>query len=88
MLSEMSHQQFDEWCAKDMIEPIGSNEPICRILTKIGRIMAAFMGQEMKDADFMPWLKKQFKPPKEKQLTPRQSAVALRSHLQMLVGAK
>ena len=46
------------------------------------------MGQEMKDTDFMPWLKKQIKPQKEKQLTPRQSAVALRSHLQMLVGAK
>lgn len=88
MLSEMSHQQFDEWCAKDMIEPIGTSEPVCRILTKIGRTIAAFMGQETKDKDFMPWIANRTKRKAEKQLTPRQSAVALRSHLQMLVGAK
>lgn len=88
MLSEMTHKQFDEWCAKDMIEPIGTSEPICRILTKIGRIIAAFMGQEMKDKDFMPWIAKRAKSKADLQLTPRQSAVAIRSHLQMLVGAK
>lgn len=89
MLSEMTHQQFDEWCAKDIIEPIGTSEPICRILTKIGRMIAAFMGQEMKDKDFMPWISKRAKR-KEHQasLSPRQSAAAISSHLQMLVGAK
>lgn len=88
MLSEMTHQQFDEWCAKDMIEPIGTSEPMCLILTKIGRIISAFMGQELKDKDFMPWIAKRTSPKAEKTLSPRQSAVAIRSHLQILVGAK
>ena len=88
MLSEMTHQQFDEWCAKDMVEPIGTTEPICRILTKIGRMIAAFMGQEMKDKDFMPWITKQSKRKEQRALTPRQSAVAINTHLQMLAGVK
>lgn len=87
MLSEMSHEQFNEWCAKDMIEPIGSNPVVCQVLTKIGKIIAAFMGQEMEDSHFMPWAKKQ-KKNESRQLTPRQSAVALTNHLHMLAGAK
>ena len=86
MLSKMTHQQFDEWCAKDMIEPIGTSQETCRILTKIGRMIAAFMGQEMKEKDFMPWLSKQSKRRKPKALTPNQSVFAIRTHLQMLVG--
>jgi hypothetical protein len=86
MLSKMSHQQFDEWCAKDMIEPIGTSEPLCRILTKIGRMIAAFMGQEMKDKDFMPWIAKHKRRAKPKALSPKQSAIAISSHLRMLAG--
>ncbi len=86
MLSKMSHQQFDEWCAKDMIEPIGTSEPLCRILTKIGRMIAAFMGQEMKDRDFMPWIAKHKRRSKPKALSPKQSAIAISSHLRMLAG--
>jgi len=82
----MTHQQFDEWCAKDMIEPIGTSEPSCRILTKIGRMIAAFMGQEMKDKDFMPWIAKHKKRSKPKSLSPKQSAIAISSHLRMLAG--
>ncbi len=82
----MSHQQFDEWCAKDMIEPIGTSEPVCRILTKIGRMIAAFMGQEMKDRDFMPWIAKHKKRSKLKALSPKQSAIAIASHLRILAG--
>ena len=82
----MSHRQFDEWCAKDMIEPIGTSEPVCRILTKIGRMIAAFMGQEMKDRDFMPWIAKHKKRARRKALSPKQSAIAIASHLRMLAG--
>lgn len=87
MLSGMTHEQFDEWCAKDMVEPIGTSEPVCRILTKIGRMIAAFMGQEAKDNDFMPWISKRAKR-KQQQLSPKQSAVAINTHLRMLAGAK
>lgn len=41
----MTHTQFDEWCAKDLIEPIGSrgtNE----ILTRLAMMIAGFLGQE------------------------------------------
>lgn len=86
MLSKMSHQQLDEWCAKDMIEPIGTDAELCRILTKIGRMIAAFMGQEMKDRDFMPWIAKHKKRTKPKALSPKQSAIAIASHLRMLAG--
>jgi hypothetical protein len=85
MLSEMSHEQFDEWCAKDMIEPIGSMQPVCEILAKIGKMIAAFMGHEMKDEHFMPWIAKKTKRAAS-QLTPRQSAVALTNHLRVLAG--
>lgn len=86
MLSQMSHEQFDEWCAKDLIEPIGTNDSTCRILTKIGRIIAAFMGQEMKDKDFMPWIAKHKKRSNTQALSPKQSAVAISTHLRMLAG--
>ena len=88
MLSTMTHAQFDEWCAKDMIEPIGTSEPICRILTKIGRMIAAFMGQEIKEKDFMPWIAKRAKRKEQQQLSPKQSAVAINTHLRMLAGAR
>lgn len=83
MLAAMTHDQFDEWCAKDIIEPIGSMQPVCEILAKIGGLIAAFVGHELKEEHFMPWIK----PPKiEKKLTPRQSAAALQSHLRMLAS--
>jgi hypothetical protein len=86
MLSEMTHQQFEEWCAKDLIEPIGSMPVVCQVLTRIGKIIAAFMGHEMEDSHFMPWAKKQAKSA-SRQLSPRQSAVALTNHLRVLAGA-
>lgn len=45
MLDRMTHEQFDEWCAKDLIEPIGTrgtNE----ILTRLAMMVAGFLGQE------------------------------------------
>ena len=88
MLSGMSHETFNMWCAKDIIEPIGSMQPVCDILAKIGKIIAAFAGHEMDLADFMPWAKKAKKARAQITLTPRQSAVAIQSHLTMLAGGK
>lgn len=45
MLAGMSHAQFDEWIAKDIVEPIGS-DGTNSILAKIGVLIAAFMGQK------------------------------------------
>lgn len=88
MLSQMSHETFDMWCAKDIIEPIGSMQPVCDILAKIGKIIAAFAGHEMDLADFMPWAKRAKGKQAQKALTPRQSSVAIQSHLAMLAGGR
>lgn len=45
MLSRMTHEQFAEWCAKDIIEPIGQSGTH-DILAKIGVLIAAFMGNK------------------------------------------
>lgn len=45
MLDRMTHAQFDEWCAKDVIEPIGSRGTN-DILTKLAMMIAGFLGQE------------------------------------------
>lgn len=41
----MTHRQFAEWCAKDIIEPIGQSGTQ-DILAKIGVLIAAFMGNK------------------------------------------
>ena len=45
MLERMSHEQFAEWCAKDIIEPIGQSGTH-DILAKIGMLIARYMGNE------------------------------------------
>lgn len=85
MLSAMTHEQFNEWCAKDQIEPIGSMHPICSVLAKIGGLVAAFMGHELKEKHFMPWIRNT-KQASDKPLTPKQSASALKTHLKILAG--
>jgi hypothetical protein len=55
MLSTMSHAQFDEWCAFDLIEPIGergTND----ILTRLAVMIAAKLGEkEVKPSAFAWW---------------------------------
>jgi hypothetical protein len=82
----MSHEQFAEWCAKDMIEPIGSMQPVCEVLAKIGGMLAAYLGFEFKEADFMPWLKVS-KQKSQQKLSPRQAITTITTHLRMLAGA-
>ena len=57
MLDSMSPQQFDEWIAKDLIEPIGH---VNQMAGFIAYAIAAYMGgkdAEAKPVDFMPWLR-------------------------------
>jgi len=60
MLDRMSPELFDEWCAKDEVEPIGYSS---RMLGLIAFQLAAYMaGEKAKDVDgedFMPWTKYQ-----------------------------
>jgi hypothetical protein len=56
MLDRMSTKQFDEWCAKDAVEPIGL-ESVRAILAQMAMIVANFAGVKMTAADFMPWVK-------------------------------
>ena len=65
MLSGMSHEQFDEWCAKDIVEPIGTagtNE----ILMRFAMVVAISAGhKDVKMDDFATWLKTKEKPADE-----------------------
>ena len=57
MLDSMSPQQFDEWAAKDLIEPIGH---VNQMAGFIAYAIAAYMGgknSESDPIDFMPWLR-------------------------------
>lgn len=80
MLDSMTPGQFMEWCAKDIIEPIGTDIAVCEILTKLGMIIAAFVGTKTNRETFMPWTKH---PEESKQLTPKQSMAAIGHALRM-----
>ena len=56
MLERMTTCQFDEWCAKDAVEPIGE-EKTRVILGMIGMILAKFAGANLTERDFTPWVK-------------------------------
>ena len=55
MLDRMSTKQFDEWCAKDAVEPIGL-ESVRAILAQMAMIISNFAGVKMEATDFMPWV--------------------------------
>jgi len=55
MLDSMTPEQFDEWCAKDAVEPIGYAS---QTLGMIVYLLHSYMSGEQQDAEsFMPWLK-------------------------------
>lgn len=57
MLDRMTHAQFDEWCAKDLIEPIGTSGTN-EILTRLAMMIAGYLGQEdVKPSAFAWWMK-------------------------------
>lgn len=78
MLDAMSHQQFDEWCAKDRIEPIGS-EATRHILALIGVTVATAAGAKHASVEmFMPWLE---------QVTHEQTAAQMQAIMATVPGA-
>ncbi len=83
MLSKMSHEQWNEWLAKDLIEPIGSG-PVTDLLAKIGRMIAAFMGTDLQESDLLPWKK----PRKQQQqaLRGKQAAAFVNQQLRLAAG--
>ena len=55
MLDRMTPEEFDGWCAKDTIEPIGYSS---RMLGLIAFMLASYMSgsdAEIDPNDFMPW---------------------------------
>lgn len=56
MLESMTVEQFDEWAAKDMIEPVGYQS---QMLGLIGWYLYGALNTdgELKPEDFMPWLR-------------------------------
>jgi hypothetical protein len=81
MLERMSEQQFNEWCAYDLLEPIGTT-PVNEILSRIGAIISAFAGHAVDPEDFMPWSKRKV----EAKLSPKQSRAFVAQQLQIAKG--
>jgi hypothetical protein len=55
MLDNMTPGQFAEWCAKDLVEPIGHDT---QMLSLIAFMLANYMGvEDMKPEHYMPWVK-------------------------------
>jgi len=50
MLAQMTPEQFTEWCAKDLVEPIG-HAGTHEILSQIAYMLAAYLGAK----DVTPW---------------------------------
>lgn len=50
MLDQMSPEQFHEWCAKDLVEPIG-HAGTHEILSQIAYMLASYLGAK----DVTPW---------------------------------
>lgn len=81
MLNSMTSQQFDEWCAKDLIEPIGTPYGLADLIAKIGVMIAAMGGHEVTESNFAAWYPAKTQ---TQELTRKESAVVLTAHLQGL----
>ena len=57
MLDRMTPEQFNEWCAKDLVEPIGYQTQMLGLIAWIIHSYTASDGDTLENADFMPWLK-------------------------------
>lgn len=83
LLDSLTPQQWHEIQALDCVEPIGWRGAEM-ILARIGELLAAFVGSQMRASDFAPWLPTA----KAKPLTVAESREALTTHLKQLVGAR
>ena len=58
----MTHEQFNEWIAKDIIEPIG-HAGTHSILAKIGVLISSFLGsKDVTMQSFLYWAENEDKP--------------------------
>jgi len=57
MLEEMTPQEFDEWCIRDQIEPIGFTSQSIGLLTYL--VASYLSGGKSSAEDYMPWLQHQ-----------------------------
>lgn len=66
MLDGMTPKQFDEWCLKDRVEPIGE-EASRHILALIGVTIARSFGgaKDVTVENFMPWLTQRRQPQRQ-----------------------
>ena len=54
MLESLTPDQFNEWCAKDIVEPIGYQS---QALGMIVYMIHSYLSEDAQDAEvFMPWL--------------------------------
>ena len=76
MLDGMTHEQFNEWCLKDRVEPIGE-EATRHILALIGVTIARSFGgaKDVTVENFMPWLAQRKAQHSHKQMQAIMSAV-------------
>lgn len=82
-LESLQPEEWHELQAMNCVEPLGVRG-VEQILARIGELLSAFMGGNLKAADFAPWLPKA----EDRGLSVPESREALRTHLSMLVGAK
>lgn len=80
MLDDMTPKQFAEWCAKDLVEPIG-HAGTHDVLAQIATMLAAFMG--VKDVDQYTYLWWRKRPEREQAVSVDIAAAAL-----AMIGAK
>jgi hypothetical protein len=83
MLSRMTPKEWQEWRAKDLIEPIGTDVRVCEILTKIALMMAGMLGIEADEFAFMPWKKTE---KSEEKLTAKQSRAFITTQIKTIAG--
>lgn len=58
MLSRMTPGQFEEWCAKDEVEPIGySSQMLGLIAFQLATYMSGEQAGDVKAEHYMPWTK-------------------------------
>lgn len=71
MLDDMTVDEFDEWCAKDLIEPIGFHVQVLGMLTYL---VQNFMGGDSEAARnaFTPWVKYAPPPPPDNERARRE----------------
>jgi len=62
MLDSMSPAQFDEWAAKDLVEPVGYQSQMMGYVAYLLHAWIAGADSTLEPHDFMPWVSKAEEP--------------------------